>query len=634
MNIRFERVVLHNFLSFGDADMVLSERGYSVIKGVNNNPKDSAISNGSGKSSIWSAISYALTGETIQGLKSNIVNINGMDGCFVKLFFSIDGNNYEITRYKDYSEIGTDLKIILNDKDISGKGIRESQDLLLQYLPDLNTSLIGSVIILGQGLPHKFSNHSPSGRKEVLERLSKSDFMIQDIKDRIEGRSTTLMATKRAIEDSLLGFNSQLMVYSQQYIQLQDELAKVSVSKDFDSLINEKTQELDKITIRHQNYQGRLDSFNQRLNYLNESLAGESIKKAEYLSNKTKEASLNLEPLKEELATVNALIKTLDSEISKLKAITDTCPTCGQKIPGALKPDTSEKDKLYLDYHGRKDSIINVINTYNVALQEEIKTNSTQFDLDTNRIKEEISKVKSEITTLQTGTDNINHLANRKLSLTNEITSLQNEKKNFFDNQQRLNDKAKELSATIESLKNNILTGSVKKEDSQKHIDIINKMNTLVKRDFRGFLLSSVISFIDKKAKEYSEDVFGTSELDFKLEGNNIDISYCGKAFENLSGGEKQRVDLIIQFAVRDMMSKHLSFTSNILVLDEIFDNLDMKGTTNVLNLISKKLNDVESIFIISHNESLKIPYDNIITVIKDEKGFSKIKWHTTNRTT
>jgi predicted transcriptional regulator len=273
--------------------------------------------------------------------------------------------------------------------------------------------------------------------------------MIQDIKDRIEGRSTTLMATKRAIEDSLLGFNSQLMVYSQQYIQLQDELAKVSVSKDFDSLINEKTQELDKITIRHQNYQGRLDSFNQRLNYLNESLAGESIKKAEYLSNKTKEASLNLEPLKEELATVNALIKTLDSEISKLKAITDTCPTCGQKIPGALKPDTSEKDKLYLDYHGRKDSIINVINTYNVALQEEIKTNSTQFDLDTNRIKEEISKVKSEITTLQTGTDNINHLANRKLSLTNEITSLQNEKKNFFDNQQRLNDKAKELFNTL-----------------------------------------------------------------------------------------------------------------------------------------------------------------------------------------
>ena len=67
MKIKFEKVVLHNFLSFGDAELTLSDRGYSVVKGVNNNPKDSAISNGSGKSSIWSAISYALTGETIQG---------------------------------------------------------------------------------------------------------------------------------------------------------------------------------------------------------------------------------------------------------------------------------------------------------------------------------------------------------------------------------------------------------------------------------------------------------------------------------------------------------------------------------------------------------------------------------------
>ena len=626
MNIRFEKVVLHNFLSFGDAEIVLSERGYAVVKGVNNNPKDSAISNGSGKSSIWSAISYALTGETIQGLRSNIVNINATDGCFVKLFFSIDANNYEITRYKDYSNIGTDLKIIVNDKDISGKGIRESQELLSQYLPDLNTSLIGSVIILGQGLPHKFSNHSPSGRKEVLEKLSKSDFMIQDIKDRIERRTNTLSINKRDIEDRLLGINSQLLVYSQQYTKINEELAKVQVVLDFDKLIEDKTQELEKITIRHQNHQGRLDSFNQRLNYLNESISRETINKAEHLSKKTKESSINLEPLKEELASINVLIKTLESEITKLKTVTDTCPTCGQKIPGALKPDTSEQDKSYLDYHGRRDSILNLINTYKMALEEEVNNYSNNCDLEISRIKEEMAKVRLEINILQNGPDNINSLSNKKLGLNNEIISLQNEKKNFFDNKQRLQDKVKETETTIESLRNNLSVDSSNKEQLQKHIDAIAKMSTMVKRDFRGFLLSSVISFIDRKSKEYSQDVFGTSELEFKLDGNNIDISYCGKSFESLSGGEKQRVDLIIQFAVRDMMSQYLSFKSNILVLDEIFDNLDMKGTTNVLNLISRKLNDVESIFIISHNESLKIPYDDIITVIKDEKGFSKIK--------
>jgi DNA repair exonuclease SbcCD ATPase subunit len=627
MNIKFEKVILHNFLSFGDAEMSLADQGYVVVKGVNNNPKDSAVSNGSGKSSIWSAISYALTGETIQGLRSNIVNLNGTDdGCFVKLFFNIDGNRYEITRYKDHVDMGTDLKIVINDKDMSGKGVRESQDLLLQYLPDLNTSLIGSVIILGQGLPHKFSNHSPSGRKEVLERLSKSDFMIQDIKDRIELRNSSLLLLRRELENQLLKYNSQLSVYTQQYTKLKEELSKNVVERDYDTLISSKQQELEQITIRHQNHQGRLDSFNQRLSYLNESLSNQSINRAEHVNTKSKETQQYLEPLKEEITTLNVLIKTLGEELTKLKKITDICPICGQKIPGTLKPDTSEKDRLFLEYHSKRDELTNKVNDYNNTVTKELTESIKQYDLEITRIRDEISKVKLEINLLQSGPDNISFLADKKVKIATEITLLDNEKKNFLENQEKLANQVRDLLSNIQTLQTSLKENTQKKDEIQKHIDIITKMSTLVKRDFRGFLLSSVIAFIDRKAKEYSQEVFGTSELDFKLDGNNIDISYCGKSFENLSGGEKQRVDLIIQFAVRDMMSQYLSFKSNILVLDEIFDNLDMKGTTNVLNLISKKLTDVESIFIISHNESLKIPYDSIVTIVKDEKGVSKIK--------
>jgi DNA repair exonuclease SbcCD ATPase subunit len=626
MNIKFEKVVIHNFLSFGDSELNLTERGYCMVRGVNNNPKDSALSNGSGKSSIWSAISYALTGETIQGLRSNVVNINGTDGCFVKLFFTIDSNNYEITRYKEHKEFGTDLKILINGNDMSGKGIRESQELLSQYLPDLNTSLLGSVIILGQGLPHKFSNHSPSGRKEVLEKLSKSDFMIQDIKNRIENRANSLSSTKRKIEDSILSLNSQLSVYRQQHIQLVEDENKVNIDKNYDALISEKQSELDKLNIRYQNTQGRLDSFSVRANYLNESLSKELAKRADYLSSKSSESSKYLEPLREELTTLNVLIKSLESEIQSLKSITDICPTCGQKIPGALKPDTSEKDKLYLDYHSKRDALITKINEYNLSVEKEIAEYNTQYESDKKVTNLELSKVKEGVDKLKFGPDSLDDISEKKLALSKELSKLQNEKDNFHANKQRIQDRIKETLEKLESLQVKIGEETKDKEEVIKHIDVINKMNTLVRRDFRGFLLSSVIDFIDKKAKEYAKEVFGTSELDFKLEGNNIDISYCGKAFENLSGGEKQRVDLIIQFAVRDMMSQYLSFTSNILVLDEIFDSLDIMGTTNVLNLISKKLNDVESIFIISHNESLEIPYDDIITVVKDEKGVSKLK--------
>ena len=86
------------------------------------------------------------------------------------------------------------------------------------------------------------------------------------------------------------------------------------------------------------------------------------------------------------------------------------------------------------------------------------------------------------------------------------------------------------------------------------------------------------------KAKDYASKIFNTDEIDFKLDGNNIDITFCNKEYENLSGGEKQRVDLITQFAIRDMLSKHLNFSSNIIFLDEITDNLDADSCDKVIN--------------------------------------------------
>ena len=158
------------------------------------------------------------------------------------------------------------------------------------------------------------------------------------------------------------------------------------------------------------------------------------------------------------------------------------------------------------------------------------------------------------------------------------------------------------------------------------HALAISKMDTLVKRDFRGFLLTNVIDFINIKAKEYCQYVFDSDEIEFSLNGNSIDISYSGKEYENLSGGEKQKVDLIIQFSIRDMLSQQLNFSSNILVLDEITDNLDAKGSERIINLISNKLSDVESVFIITHHtELLQGLFEREIKVEKDRNGVSRI---------
>ena len=139
--------------------------------------------------------------------------------------------------------------------------------------------------------------------------------------------------------------------------------------------------------------------------------------------------------------------------------------------------------------------------------------------------------------------------------------------------------------------------------------------------------MKNVIDYINVKAKEYCSKIFNSNALDFVLDGNNLDIIFEGKDYENLSGGEKQRIDIIVQFAIRDMMSKYLGFSSNILVLDEITDALDSVSCDKVINFITDELKDVESVFIVSHHATeLQLPTDSTIVIQKNELGVSEVK--------
>ena len=68
MKLKFHNIYINNFLSIGEANVNLEDKGYCLITGINNNPNDAAKSNGSGKSSIMEAICWAFTGETIRGV--------------------------------------------------------------------------------------------------------------------------------------------------------------------------------------------------------------------------------------------------------------------------------------------------------------------------------------------------------------------------------------------------------------------------------------------------------------------------------------------------------------------------------------------------------------------------------------
>ena len=614
-NIYFESISLKNFMSFKEAYVNLNRNGYILVEGINNNVEDSAKSNGSGKSSLFSGICWCLTGETISGAKE-VSNIYLKGKTEVQVKFTFDSHSYTITRTRNPSN----LFIEVDGVDKSGKGIRDTQKILEEYLPQVTSSLINSVIILGQGLPQRFTNNTPSGRKEILEKLSNSDFMITDIKEKLSVRKSTLEDSRNSTNNNiseLQGSISTLNTLLNMYI---NNLNDLSSSGDYEL-------QIDKINLNIQKLKEDIESYetakSETETLLNNCVLSSEKLSSEYKLEQSKLKLIDTKELEEEITSINFDIKTTSNKISEIDSISDVCPMCGQKLHDVVKPDsTSLKENLAVlkERYSELQVSLNESNKYNIELQnsldleyadrqKELSTSIESLQADiinyNNSLTTNNSMLISESENLAKLQTKLNELENTKQHLKNEI---ENTKKCISDNTDKIND----LRLTV--------------DDISARLEIISKMNTLVKRDFRGYLLSNIIQFISTKSKYYSNKVFGTDKLDFKLDGNNILISYDDKEYELLSGGEKQKVDVIIQLSIRDMLCKYLGFSSNIIVLDEITDSLDSKGCQNIFNLISSELGDVESIYIISHHtDELNIPCDDTITIIKDNNKISRI---------
>lgn len=626
MNIEFNKISIYNFMSIGSSEIKLKDNGYTLVTGTNNS-NDGAISNGSGKSSIFEAIIWCLCGETLRGSK-NVVNINGDDGTLVVLEFNFDDKVYTVLRSKEHSRYKTTLQITVDGKDISGKGIRDSEKILREILPDLTSSFIGSVIILGQGMPLKFSNNTPSGRKEVLEKLSKSDFMIEDLKKRLVERKLVVHNLLRQAEDETLTNSTKIETNQDLLSECKKDLEKLnavdlneqkihlSELKDEYKLVCEEIVKKED-EIKGLDFESSVNSFEDEKN---NCLKTYTTKKEELDNKRYKER----EDILNGFVAQKSELNELKQYVQNVENMVDFCPTCGQKLHNVVKPDvTNEKNRileLTTKLNVCDESINDIENVYKIAC----KTIEDEYNQSILRIKESLSN----LTVAKNSLDNELKILNTKRNdINNEINKITVELDNFENENNKLITYVKKYEEQINIYTNKYEKSSELTENYKCRESILNKFDSVIKRDFRGYLLSNIIKYIDERANVYSQDIFGDSLIEFKLEGNNILIKFQQKDYENLSGGEKQKVDLIVQFALRDMLSTYMNFSSSLLVLDEIFDNLDYLGCERVINMISKRFNDVSSIYIISHHANeLNIPVDNCISVIKESNGVSHIK--------
>ena len=704
MIIKFKKLVIHNFLSIGDATIDLDHQGYVVISGVNENPVDNANSNGSGKSSLLESLSWVLTGETVRGTK-NVVNMYGDDGTYVGLEMDVDGETYKILRSREHSKYKTNLRIVVNGVDKSGKGIKDSDQILKNLLPDITSDLIGSVILLGQGLPQRLTNNTPAGRKEVLEKLAKTDFMLEDLKTRVSNRKNFLTDKSKKLNDDFIALSTEKTILTTSIernkktlseIDIKNIVAKIEsytdqigiAQKDYDSLQSQVESKETLLNEQRTLYSKLVEEQTAELNSeLSKFPSLESIDakypssedidkkyptfmdiKNKYPSSQDIESKYRdkLDPLVEQLNQTRTHIATLQADIRAKDSISDVCPTCGQKIIGVTKIDTTplknkvsaldaeykiiqdkvsdiqlerQKESMLIEsqikdeYQNVVDLIAKEKNLITAQRQNEINEILSKKTKCTDEINEKYLEKKNQLT--QTGISLSNEVSELKRKLSSQQSLLQSLKgtlarleaeKEFSE--RSLNDLTKQVTeetAKIAEIDKKILYNQDERDDISLRLEKNSKFETALKRDFRGILLSNVIDFIHKKAQEYSNAIFHTDKIDFYLDGNNLVIGYNGKEYSSLSGGERQKVDIIVQFALRDMLCQYLSFSSNVLALDEITDGLDYAGCQEITNCIAKRLTDVSTVFIISHRTDLNLPCDKNIIVRKNSSGISQV---------
>lgn len=583
MLLKFKSIKADNFLSILHSEVELDNQGVVLIKGINNS-QGSADSNGSGKSTIVAeSIFYALTGETLRGT-SEVVNIFTTDNyALVELEFELNQINYRIIRTKNHPELGTNLKIFKNGIDISGDKLKKSEAILKEELGLIDSTLISGILILGQGLPDTFTSLKPKERKERLEILSQSSEFISELELRVSELTKDYSKKLQNNNQIVTQKETELRILRESRKRDSERLVelykKESDSKELSEELEIIIEEGKKISSELKEKEGKKEELDIKVRELENLL---------YSSNSSKQ---NKEQER----------KTIELLISKLTE--SKCPTCGQWIKSPeLIESMKEENQKKLDLIDKAISIysnkINFCKEEISKLKEEISKLNIQFlkkELDNKRSR--IIQIKSEIKI-------------REESTKEQIEILSNALEDY-------NKKENQIEIELDSI--NKLSS-----EFETKLDILSWIKKMCSKDFRGYLLSGIIDYLNLRLDNYSKALFGTNKLKMVLDGTKIYIDYEGRQYEGLSGGEKRLADICVQFSLRDMLKNTLGFMSNILILDEVFENIDESGVRNIVELINS-FSETSSIFVISHSH-IEMPYDKVITVVKNLNNTSSVE--------
>lgn len=573
--IVFHRIEFQNFMSYGNytSAIQLDKNKLTLIQG----------DNGAGKTTALLALSYNLFGKTFnKANKANLINKKNKKGMLTRSWFSIGDKHYFIER----GEKPSIFRVTCNDEEVSIDGdSREFQKKLENEILQFDLKTFTRLICLGYDYI-RFFELTTQERREFIESVLDLN-IISDMSKKIKEFQKVDSDSLVKYELYLNGKRSNKEIYEQQLETL---------SKNNEDLIQEY-----KIKLEETESSNKI--INDEINNLEEESfeVNKKYKDIEVLINDNKS---KIEGIKVEVGKINV---KKDSNIKAIDFYNNhkDCPTCHQKIEESFRTHTIE------------------------LLEKE----NSEFDKNINEMKGLALTYKEVI-------DNFNKDAENFKSQLMEYNSQISGKKQAIISNNRIITETKELlekaenNANLAEIKENIQSIIKDIEDIENKIEVLNlrlkiykdTLDILSENGVKKAIIDNYIDIINAKVNEYLEDFDCSFDFEMNSEfDETIKLDFHDEVkYESLSAGQKQRLDLSIFLAFREIAQLRSKSSANILLMDELLDsNLDEYGVSKIIDILQKQSNI--NIFAISHNSTCKELFENVINIKKKKYGFSEI---------
>jgi len=538
---------------------------------------DAGSRNGTGKTTIINALSYALYGVALTNIKrNNLINKTNGKGMLVTLHFEKDGIDYRIERGRSPNV----LKFFVNDQeqaldDLSQGDSRKTQESIGELL-NMSHDMFKHVVALNT-YSEPFLSMKQNDQRAIIEQL----LGITILSEKAETLKEQMRLTREAITEE----NAKIQGIQSANEKIQDTIESLRNTQR--AWLSKQQQDVDRL-------QRNIDEL-EHLDIDQELDNHEKLQSWTELNNAIVALNKEKSTLDSALLRANKSVEKAEQDIANLEDA--TCYTCGQALHDDKKAELED----------RKAKELADAQAYHKEVSDKLK---------------EVVDALEEIGDINGRPDTFYETAKEAYEHRNNVDSLKQSLENKRAEQDPYDAQIKELEQT--AIQEIDWTPVNDLDNFKEHQEFLHKLLTNKDSFIRKKIIEQNLAYLNNRLTYYIVKLGLPHQVVFQND-LTVEITQLGQDldFDNLSRGERNRLILGMSFAFRDVWES-LYQNINLLFIDELIDSgMDTAGVENSLGILKKMGRERhKNVFLISHKDELVGRVNHVLKVVK-ENGYT-----------